>query len=285
MPKQLCQLKGVSPRGDGSEATRNDIEAFFEAAPPHASEKLETETDRVVDWLVKRAKNTVGVQSPVSDEDSALRREDVIAYILSPSMDLRHTVYRDSLMKEDKKEEREAKKKLRENLVGGTLVVDSRFSGLSKDGMLDEKASGSPCVIDDGEEWLPPQDDKPAIRFRVRSVTSEESSDSWNLWRERYRFETEQAAEGEITRWLLVEKWQHDAETEDDRSVGRLQELAEHHAWTEGKARTLAKAIDLPDDYANMLATAARLHDEGKRHPLWQQSAKVPRDGKNLCQD
>ena len=29
-----------------------------------------------------------------------------------------------------------------------------------------------------------------------------------------------------------------------------------------------------------MLATAARLHDEGKRHSLWQQAAKVPSDGK-----
>jgi len=35
---------------------KKEVEAFFEAAPPHLSEILETETFRVVDWIVKRAK-------------------------------------------------------------------------------------------------------------------------------------------------------------------------------------------------------------------------------------
>ena len=32
------------------------VEAFFEAAPPHAAERLETETWRVVEWLRKRTR-------------------------------------------------------------------------------------------------------------------------------------------------------------------------------------------------------------------------------------
>ena len=39
--------------------TTKEIEAFFEAAPPHASEVLETETIRVVEWLTARAKALV----------------------------------------------------------------------------------------------------------------------------------------------------------------------------------------------------------------------------------
>lgn len=35
---------------------KTQIETFFEAAPPHESEKLETETYRVADWLQQRAK-------------------------------------------------------------------------------------------------------------------------------------------------------------------------------------------------------------------------------------
>ena len=259
-------------RGDGPEVTEKDIEAFFEATPPHASEKLETETYRVVDWLVKRLTKTVNGQLGLGN--------NILAYILSPSGEFRDTVHGHSLIREDAKEKKKAKVGLEKNLVGSTLVVDMRLGGLSEEGMLDENADSSPRAIDNGQEWLPPRDDKPVIRFRVRSVTGEENRASDGDWRERYRFTTEQSDEGEVQRFLLVEKWRHDAETEDDRSVGHLQELTEHHAWTERKARTLADAIGLPGEYADMLATAAKLHDEGKRHSLWQQAAKVPADGK-----
>lgn len=264
---------------DGTEATEKDvkdIEAFFEAAPPHTSEKLETETYRVVDWLVKRATKTINGQVKPKD--------GIVAYILSPARDLRDIVHRYSLAQEDKKEQKKAKENLEKNLVGGTLIVDAHFGGLSEDGTLDdEKADCLPRTIDDGQEWLPPQEGKPVIRFRVRSVTGEESIASDGDWRERYRFTTEQSDEGEVQRFLLVEKWRHDAETEDDRSVGHLQELAEHHAWTEDKARILADAIGLPGEYADMLAIAARLHDEGKRHSLWQRAANAPPDGKTYA--
>ena len=245
-------------RADGTE-TPKEIEAFFEAASPHASEKLETETYRVVNWLVERAK----------------KQEDVIAYALSPAGN--HCL---TLKGSDLADSSDNKRKLNTIFPGVTLVLGARFGGL-KDGMLDEKSDGQPRVIDDGKEWLLPlKDNEPAVRFRVRVVTAEDNAESDGAWRERFRFDEERTKEGEATRWLLIEKWRHDAETEDDRSVGRLQELEEHHAWTEGKACDLAKAIGLSDSHADMLAIAARLHDEGKRHPLWQRAAKTPDDGK-----
>ena len=275
--------KYLPVRRDESGATPEEIEAFFEAAPPHTSEKLDTETYKVVDWLVKRAEKVLNGQSQkgARDQDSALTREDVMAYILSPSMDLRDTVCGDSLVKADKKEEKRAKENLKKNLAGGTLVMNGCFGGLSKDGMLDEKTGGSLRVIDDAEEWLPPQsDESPAIRFRVGSVAAEESPESDGNWRERLRFEVEKTDEGDVTRWLLVEKWRSDSETEEDRSAGPSQELAEHQAWTECKARTLASTLGLSDAYVEMLAVAARLHDEGKRHERWQRAFNAPRDGK-----
>ena len=245
-------------RADGTE-TPKEIEAFFEAAPPHASEKLETETYRVVNWLVERAK----------------KQEDVIAYALSPAGN--HCL---TLKGSDLADSSDNKRKLNTIFPGVTLVLGARFGGL-KDGMLDEKTDGPPQVIDGGKEWLPPlKDNEPVVRFRVRIVTAEDNAESDGAWKERFRFDKERTEDGEVTRCLLIEKWRHDAETEDDRSVGRLQELAEHHAWTERKARTLATAIGLPDDYANMLAIAARLHDMGKQHTLWQRAAKTPDDGK-----
>ena len=285
--------KYLPVRRDGSEVPKKDIEAFFEAAPPHASEKLETETYRVVDWLIKHTKNLFGSNKATTSTNEAnqplgdgsgqvppLRKEDIVAYALSPARDLRF-VLKGHDFDNDSEDKKERLKKLKESdLPGLTLVLDARFGGLSDAGMLNDEANSSLRVIDDGEDWLSVDNGKPAIRFRVGSVTREESSESSGDWRERFRFVTKLSEEGETERWLLVEKWRHDAETEDDRSVGCLQELDEHHVWTENKARTLAKQIGLSNDYANMLATAARLHDEGKRHGIWQRAAKAPRDGK-----
>ena len=273
--------KYLPVRRDGTETKEKEIEAFFEAAPPHASEKLETESYKVVDWLVKRAKEIFRDPSREGggDRDSALRREDAIAYILSPSMNLLYMVRGDSLVKGDKK----AEENLKKNLMGGTLVIDSRFGGISEEGMLDEEASGLPRVIDDGEEWLTLLDGSPVIRFRVRSVAAEGSPESDRNWWERHRFEVDKTDEGDITHWLLVEKWRSDSETEEDRSAGPPQELAKHHAWTEYRARILASALGLPDAYVDTLTVAARLHDEGKRHDRWQRAFNAPRDGKDYA--
>lgn len=267
--------KHLPVRADGAETPLKEIKAFFEAAPPHTSEKLETETYRVVDWLVKRTKQLF--TSKKTDESNApLGQKDVIAYALSPAGD-----YHRTLKGTDFADSSDNKKSLEKKLHGATLVVDARFGGLTEDGMLEEKAYGPPQVIDDGKEWLPPlKDNEPVVRFRVRVVTAEDNAENDGDWRERFRFGVERTKEGDITRWIFVEKWRHDAETEDDRSVGRLQELDQHHEWTENKARILAAAIGLPDAHANMLATAARLHDEGKQHELWQRAAKTPNDGK-----
>lgn len=271
--------KHLPVRADGADTTPKEIEAFFEAAPPHASEKLEIETFRVVDWLEKRTKQLF-ISKKTDESDVPLGQKDVIAYALSPAGDYRWTLRGTNLAdSSDNKKNLEELKNAK--LPGATLVVDARFGGLTEDGMLDEQADGPPRVIDDGEEWLrpPPKGNERIIRFRVRPAVAEdntEQGENWRDWRERFRFGVKRNEEGDTTRWLLVEKWRHDAETEDDRSVGRLQELAEHHAWTEGKARALAETIGLPGSHVDMLAAAARLHDEGKRHWLWQRAANAP---------
>jgi len=98
-------------------------------------------------------------------------------------------------------------------------------------------------------------------------------------WRERLRFAIDRSDEGEPVRWLIVEKWRHDAATEEDRSAGRDQLLDEHQSWTEERARALARRLGLPDIYIEMLAVAARLHDEGKRAKRWQRSFNAKNDG------
>ena len=255
-----------------------DIEAFFEAAPPHASEKLETETSKLIEWLTKRTKKVFDNQSGDSFD-----RNDVVAYVLSPARDLRHAIQWNELVAISKtgREAINAKNNLKEKLYSATLVVTARFCGLSENGMLDEKADQLPRVIDDGQEWLPVlADGSPTIRFRVRSIVAEESPRSDGNWRERHRFEVEKTDEGDVTSWLFVEKWRHDGSTEEDRSAGPPQELEEHQTWAECKARALASALSLPGAHSDMLSVAARLHDEGKRHEGWQHAFNAPRNGK-----
>jgi CRISPR-associated endonuclease/helicase Cas3 len=119
----------------------------------------------------------------------------------------------------------------------------------------------------------------PVVRFRVRPGEAGNHATVDAQWRERLRFATDISEDGEPTRWLIVEKWRHDAATEEDRSAGRPQLLDEHQSWTEERARDLARRLHLPDMYVDMLAIAARLHDEGKRAKRWQRAFNAKSDG------
>ena len=174
-------------------------------------------------------------------------------------------------------------------LRGNTLVVDARIGGLEL-GLLNQAASGPPRTVDDGGPWLgrtatgPGEEGtssstSPVVPFRIRIANGGQPSVLDPQWRERLRLAIGQTEDGETTRWLVVEKWRHDAATEEDRSAGRPQLLEDHHAWTESRARDLAHRLGLPDAYVDMLATAARLHDEGKRAKRWQRAFNAATDG------
>jgi CRISPR-associated endonuclease/helicase Cas3 len=61
-------------------------------------------------------------------------------------------------------------------------------------------------------------------------------------------------------------------------SCRRAQLLAEHQDWAGADARGIAVRLGLPDDYAEMLELAARLHDEGKRAAPWRLAFGVTGD-------
>lgn len=261
------------PVRTGGAPRKKEIEDFFEAAPPHASELLETETCRVLEWVGARAEH-IGDQpsEPATTmEAPSLREDDTLAYALDPAGGLRASLTLRSLKtqvgEQSTKEQRDEFSKL---LKGATLVVDARLGGLT-DGLLDEKACEPPPTADGGE-WL----GGGVVRFRVRSAEAPAALSRDPQWHERFRFASEVTAEGETTRWLVVEKWRHDAANEDDRSAANPQLLEEHQSWTEERARQLAVALGLKGEYAELLALAARLHDEGKRAARWQRAFHAP---------
>jgi CRISPR-associated endonuclease/helicase Cas3 len=256
-------------RAGGPAPRKREIEDFFEAAPPHTSEVLETETFRVVKWIAACAKSVRKQQ--VSEDEAGgkpcLRDEDVVAFALDPDGGLRKPFELKKLDPEDKED-------LGRLLAGATLVLDARIAGL-KDGLLDDKEPGLPRTADDDQDWL----GEGAVGFCVRSIDAGTAVTKDKNWRERLRFASAVTEDGEATRWLIVEKWRHDAATEEDRSAANPQLLDEHQSWTEERARRLAKALGLDDRLADVVALAARLHDEGKRAARWQRAFHAPKDG------
>jgi CRISPR-associated endonuclease/helicase Cas3 len=279
-------------------ATPKEIEAFFEAAPPHASETLETETYRVVDWLTARAQKVLAtaprgmLSTEPEDGESAsgglpLWRDDVAAIALTLAGDFSAMWRLDELVLHDDADAKKHKDALEGRLKRATLIVDARMGGL-QDGLLSDREDNVPRTVDDGTAWMPgpadhtgelPPATAPIVKFRVRTAEAEEHPVADQKWRERLRFATELSEEGEPSRWLVVEKWGHDATTEDDRSAGRPQLLDEHQSWTEDRARDLARRLCLPEAYVDMLGIAGRLHDEGKQAPRWQRAFNAKRDG------
>lgn len=277
--------------------SRKEVEAFFEAAPPHTSETLEAETDSVLSWLKKRAET---VSKAVQDgTDNGLRLDHPFGFVLSPAGDLRARLRLgdksvfivpeikkkrqvNSHQEDDHESPRADSKNDADKLIlrDATLVVDARIAGLTPDGMLAPAGKEQPRTADDGQEWLPSINGEPVVRFRIRSKG--ESIDpllSDPRWRTRLRFPTTISDEGEATGWLVVEKWLGDGATEDDRAVGHCQLLEEHQKLAEARACELAGRLSLPGPYAEMFAIAARLHDEGKRATRWQRAFNAPEDG------
>jgi len=255
--------------GDSGQATfssKKETNEFFDAAPPHESEKLETETYRVAEWLHNRADTVLQRKSP--KENVELQRDDIVLLILSPSAEYeRHLTLGD--LARDRKGR--TKDEFHDTLVAKILVVDARFGGL-KDGMLDGKEDNGFPTADTSDDWSKEAD------FRVRRATSDDYESKVENWRFEDDFVLRSDGNGDPEEWLVVEHYKSAAQSEDARSVSRPQELGEHQSWAEQKARCVAAKIDLSAIAAEALAVAAFLHDEGKKASRWQRAFRAPHE-------
>lgn len=270
-PQTTVIWRRFLPVRPGEKATLDEIEDFFEAAPLHLSEQLESDTFHVNTWLRERCANLLNERgSP-----------DVIGFVLSPSGDLVETLeLKDFAVRDDKSKTRRLEDKL-QRMGNAQLVVDARVRGL-KDGLLNSDSSDDPDTADSCADWFPhPETPRNSGRrianvgFRVRPMPQRDDSDP--QWQERYRFAVERDDDGIEVRWLVVEKLRGNSATEVDRSVsGNYQLLVDHQRLTETRMRNLARGLALPRALTEALALAARLHDEGKRAARWQRAFKAP---------
>jgi CRISPR-associated endonuclease/helicase Cas3 len=182
---------------------RKEIEAFFESAPPHESEKLETETYRVVAWLRSRANSLLGRDEPASEQQAAgedsdsvlateaaepgeaeapsaapqmkkLRRNELVALVLASdgSYAAHYSLGHLALKREGK-----AKDDFQGGLAGKIVILDARFGGL-EDGLLNDKGDSQFLTADASDDW------SKEAGFQVRLLRSaEEEEESEKGWR------------------------------------------------------------------------------------------------------
>lgn len=238
-------------RSDGNEVSTQEIEAFFDAALPHMSEVLQTETYRVADWLIKRIAKT------------KLDRENIVAYALAPNGKPLKTYRVQDLLKSENKN---LEKQLKQELAEVMLIVDVRLGGLNN-GLLDGDVDSADIrTADDGEKW------PVGTGFSIHSATADSLDSSVRI---AYPFATKRSNEGEDIEYLLIET----EATEASRATSINEQLLEEHlSWTEKRARKIAKASGLSGDLAKALTTSARLHDEGKKAPRWQRAFNAPQN-------
>jgi len=278
---------------------KKEIEEFFEAAPLHESEKLETESYRIAEWAQNRARALLNqpVEQPTERDEAdpetlagdeidlidaearphtpsakTLGRDDIVAFVLSPDGRYATHFTLGNLAQERKGK---TKEDFHSQLVGKILIVDASFGGL-EGGMLKATSDAPVETADVLDTW------RRTAGFRVRlSSPDEKTGDEGGengAWYFEDKFIVRQTDDGDLEEWLVIEHYKSAAQSEDARSISWSQELLKHQSCAEKKARKIAATVGLSDIAAEALALAALLHDEGKRAPRWQRAFRAPRE-------
>lgn len=249
-----------------------DVNRFFEVAPPDASELLETETRRVVEWLQSRATATQNARRKGDGDHPS--DDDFVCFAL----DARDEFHAYPLFELAKPRDKKEKDALHRDIAGRTLVLDARLGGLSRFGALDGNENDPVVSADNEPEW------GKAVGFHVsRRHAGEESEDGSPR---EFLFRSVIDTEGEASEYLVVERLGGNPSAEDARSIlSKPQTLAAHQRRVEETAQRIAEALGLPPRYSAAIAHAGLLHDEGKRAERWQRAFNAARDRRDFGLD
>ncbi|HED19869.1 MAG TPA: type I-U CRISPR-associated helicase/endonuclease Cas3 [Gammaproteobacteria bacterium] len=275
---------------------QKDISAYFEATPPHVSEQLETETYRVADWLVARAKDLIErakaefrVQNDEQPHSNNVPLpEDIVAIALNRASEfsqaftlreLANAVVPKGASEAEKKHAKKNMDELKRDLVSKTLVVCHTVGGLSETGTLEPNVGATPTWLGDLDEMWEPEARKPdrrAIQWSVVRLDNDIEPVMEGGWRKRFQFALTRDDEGEVSSCLAVYKWKQAAANEDDRAIGKNQSLGVHQGQAAKRVREIGERLNLPGPYIKLLSLAAGLHDEGKQAKRWQRAFNAP---------
>jgi CRISPR-associated endonuclease/helicase Cas3 len=238
-------------------ATKGRLNDFFDAAPPHLTEVLETYSYEVANVANRRAAEASANLSPT----------DTAAVVLDPAGAVQTYATFKWLLK---------RPLAVPGLVGRTIVFNARLGGLDANGLLDPKADHAPTVLDGAAgSWTPDAED---TGFRVRVASR--GADSERGWRVEFRCAATASDEDEDGDEIRVEVYRGRSDVVGDLAIGRkAQTLDAHSDMIVEQAREIARKVALAPDLGKTLEIAARLHDLGKKRALWQRAMNAPGNG------
>jgi len=276
--------------------TDKQVSEFFDEAPIHLTEKLESRSDAVFKWVTDRA---AAIKKAQSDEKKIKAVEpkkfpkpsEVVGLVVDPSgQPVARLTIQDLCFGTDKAA-KIAKETFRRQLWNKTLVVDARLGGLSN-GLLESKAKEIEFAetIDGPGEWIPARADTdptapPIPAFRVRDLDvdqlqEKEDLEHANPLRTCFRLPIQGLNEDEPSRFLIVQKFRRAVTSEESRSTSSDLGLEAHLQQTENEIIRLADRLDLPPELALVLRIAARNHDHGKNCDRWQNAFSAKEEGR-----
>jgi CRISPR-associated endonuclease/helicase Cas3 len=288
---------------ESKQCTEKQIKEFFESAPIHLTEKLETGSDDVFRWLLRRAERIVKLKSnPKNTGSDDLARlpqdDDVVAILIDHSGEIVRSLKLSKLLFDDGKEAQNDKNRFGRQLQNCTLIVDARMGGLTQGqdgGLLDDAAPETePAEAADGVplgRWIPSvapeqSDADPIPSFRVLDQSADELREEMDegpsdpRWKTCFRMPIQEAGEDEVSRFLTVQKFRQTVTSEESRSVTGKRSLEAHLNDTEKEAASLASQLKLPPELQLALKIAARNHDHGKNCDRWQNAFSAPEKGR-----
>lgn len=242
---------------------KREVEDFFDVAPLHLSEVLETESWLAIEVLRKRAK------AVLAELNKAANASDPGVIVLDQRDGYVEAWSLGDLATEDNK----SLARMASNAVGRRLVIRADLGGLDRDGLLVASHGDAPPTLDDEAGSLEgawTADELQTIGFRV--VVGEPIKPSEPGWRRVY-FWPYGTGDDAGAQGLRIDAWRAtDAGSEAPEIARVKQSLAEHHAWTGEAAGEIGRRLSLSQPYIEMLIAAARGHDAGKDRAIWQDS-------------
>lgn len=276
---------------DSARCSDKQVKDFFEAAPIHLTEKLETSSNYVFKWLLRQAeriakfKTKPPKKASAEDVNRLPKDEDTVALVLNRSGDLIcKATLKELLFQGEDKAVKYQRDTLARQLQEATLVVDSRMGGISR-GLLDNKASETASAetadVLTATKWIETSatDAMPVPPFRITIEVPEDQLPR-HIWKECFRMPLLGSKDEEASRFLVVSKFKRAVTSEESRSTIGFRSLRDHLDDTEAEAAEIAERLSLPEDLTLALRIAARNHDYGKDYNRWQNAFSAPEVGR-----
>ncbi|SDE62594.1 type I-G CRISPR-associated helicase/endonuclease Cas3g [Rhodospira trueperi] len=249
--------------------SKDDVKGWLEAAPVLLLETLEARTDALVDMMLARAKVLRALP-----EDQRWELSDPVGLILNQDGTLREALRLGRFAAAES--DRRQKDELFGRLIGRRLILRADFGGLDEEGSLKAEASEPPIVADDAE--------RSAALFDAPFLAGTHLPKDVSMadWREAFSLPlSSPEAEEPETLTVWVRRRAGDGRRTGDPAFSRhAQALDTHLDWAAQDARDLAERLGLAHQWVEVLETAARLHDLGKRREHWQTAMGAPREGR-----